>query len=85
VQRAVDLIDEAACRALKINRTDARCLDIVDGAGQVSAGRIAQEAGLTTPAVTIEQLELLRDSHRRGREFIEERAAVVRAMHFDEA
>jgi hypothetical protein len=32
---------------------------------------------------TVEQLELLRDFHRMGREYNEERAAVVRQMRFD--
>jgi hypothetical protein len=33
---------------------------------------------------TIEQLELLRDFHRAGREFNERRAAEVRGMRFDD-
>ena len=137
-QGAVDQMDDAACRALGINRTDGRCLDIIDREGPVAAGRLAEASGLTTAAVTavidrleragyarrvgdpkdrrrvlveltplareradaiwgpheffvevlgrytIEQLELLRDFHRTGREFNERRAAEVRGMRFDD-
>ena len=136
-QGAVDQMDDAACKALGINRTDGRCLDVIDREGPVAAGRLAEASGLTTAAVTavidrlekagyarrvgdpndrrrvlveltplareraaviwgpfsifheelakytIEQLEFLRDFHRRGREYNEERAAVVRNMRFD--
>jgi DNA-binding MarR family transcriptional regulator len=58
-QVAVDQMDDAACRALGINRTDGRCLDIIDREGPVAAGRLAQASGLTTAAVTavIDRLE----------------------------
>jgi DNA-binding MarR family transcriptional regulator len=136
-QVAVDQMDDAACRALGVNRTDGRCLDIIDREGPVAAGRLAQASGLTTAAVTavidrleragyarrvddpkdrrrvlveitslmrergeaiwgpyeffqemlgrytVEQLELLRDFHRVGREFNEQRAAEVRKLRFD--
>jgi DNA-binding MarR family transcriptional regulator len=137
-QIAVDQMDDAACRALGVNRTDGRCLDVIDREGPVAAGRLAEASGLTTAAVTavidrlekagyarrigdphdrrrvlveltprlreraeaiwgpfemfrevlgaytIEQLELLRDFHRMGREYNEQRAAIVREMRFDE-
>lgn len=51
-QTAVHQMDEAAHRALGINGTDGRCLDILDRRGSISAGRLATEAGLTTGAVT---------------------------------
>jgi DNA-binding MarR family transcriptional regulator len=35
-----------------LNRTDARCLDIIEWIGQVTAGRLASESGLSTGAVT---------------------------------
>jgi DNA-binding MarR family transcriptional regulator len=136
-QVAVDQMDDAACRALGVNRTDGRCLDVIDREGPVAAGRLAEASGLTTAAVTavldrlekagyarrvgdpndrrrvlveltpllreraeaiwgpfrsfhevlgrytVEQLELLRDFHRMGREYNEARAAVVRQMRFD--
>jgi DNA-binding MarR family transcriptional regulator len=51
-QVAVDLLDDAACKAMGINRTDGRCMDIIDREGPVTAGRLAQASGLTTAAVT---------------------------------
>ena len=51
-QTATDAMDEAAQRALGINRTDGRCLDIIDREGPLTAGRLAKGAGLTTAAVT---------------------------------
>jgi DNA-binding MarR family transcriptional regulator len=51
-QTAVQQMDEAAHRALGINATDGRCLDIIDRRGLISAGQLATEAGLTTGAVT---------------------------------
>jgi DNA-binding MarR family transcriptional regulator len=58
-QAAVDQMDEAACRVLGINRTDGRCVDIIDREGPVAAGRLAEQSGLTTAAVTavIDRLE----------------------------
>jgi DNA-binding MarR family transcriptional regulator len=56
---AVDQLDEAACQALGINRTDGRCLDVLDREGPVTAGRLAQQAGLSAAAATtaIDRLE----------------------------
>lgn len=133
-QSAVDEMDEAACRALGINRTDGRCLDIVQREGPLTAGLLAERSGLTTAAVTTvldrmehagyarrlrdagdrrrvlveltplaerraleiwgplgdfrselakyttEQLELLRDFHRKARELNQRRAAEVREL-----
>jgi DNA-binding MarR family transcriptional regulator len=64
-QAAVQQMDEAAYRALGVNGTDGRCLDIIDRRGLVSAGQLATEAGLTTGAVTavldrLEAKELVR-------------------------
>ena len=39
-------------RLLGLNRTDTRCLDIIERLDGVSAGRLASEAGLSTGAVT---------------------------------
>jgi DNA-binding MarR family transcriptional regulator len=56
---AVDQLDEASCRALGINRTDGRCLDILDQERAVSAGRLAERSGLTAASATaaIDRLE----------------------------
>ena len=51
-QSAVDEMDEAAAKALGINRTDGRCLDIIDREGPLTAGKLAERSGLTTAAVT---------------------------------
>lgn len=58
-QSATDLFDERVSEFLGINRTDGRCLDIIGRHGRVSAGQLANEAGLTTGAVTavIDRLE----------------------------
>jgi DNA-binding MarR family transcriptional regulator len=51
-QNADDLFDELVVEFLGINRSDGRCLDIVDRLGGCTAGRLAAESGLTTGAVT---------------------------------
>lgn len=58
-QLATDLFDETTATFLGVNRTDGRCLDIIDRHGKVSAGQLANESGLTTGAVTavIDRLE----------------------------
>jgi len=58
-QRATDLVDEAVCQLMGINRTDGRCLDILEQKGRMSAGQLAAEARLTSGAITavIDRLE----------------------------
>lgn len=59
-QTATDGLDALAAEALAINRTDARCLDLLGQAGDaLSAGRLAVASGLTTAAITgvIDRLE----------------------------
>jgi DNA-binding MarR family transcriptional regulator len=58
-QNATEAFDEVAAPRLGINRTDMRCLDIIQRVGQVSAGQLAEESRLTTGAVTavIDRLE----------------------------
>jgi DNA-binding MarR family transcriptional regulator len=52
-EAANDAFDEVASRRLGINRTDLRCLNIVDNNdGPLTAGRLAELSGLTTAAVT---------------------------------
>lgn len=65
-QSAVDEMDDAACRALGINRTDGRCMDIVDREGPIAAGQLAERSGLTTAAVTavLDRLERAGYAHR---------------------
>jgi DNA-binding MarR family transcriptional regulator len=47
-----DIADQAVADHLGLNRTDMRCLDIVERLDGVSAGRLAAESGLSTGAVT---------------------------------
>jgi DNA-binding MarR family transcriptional regulator len=58
-QTATDRLDELGQRIMGINRTDGRCMDILDRAGRITAVRPAAESGLTTGAVTavVDRLE----------------------------
>ena len=58
-QRATDVVDELICQLLGVNRTDARCLDILDEQGSMSAGDLARTSRLTTGAITavVDRLE----------------------------
>jgi len=47
-----DIADQVVADFLGLNRTDTRCLDIIERLDGVSAGRLAAEAGLSTGAVT---------------------------------
>ena len=51
-EAANDAFDEVAREKLGINRTDLRCLNIIDNSGPITAGRLAELSGLTTAAVT---------------------------------
>ncbi len=50
---ASDMFDDAVARFMNINRTDARCMDIIDRLGRMTAGQLAKASGLTTGAVTV--------------------------------
>lgn len=58
-QNAGEVMDDAFAALLGVNRTDQRCLDIVQRLGQITAGELAHQSGLTTGAVTavIDRLE----------------------------
>jgi DNA-binding MarR family transcriptional regulator len=47
-----DIADQVIADYLGLNRTDMRCLDIIERLDGVSAGRLASEAGRSTGAVT---------------------------------
>ncbi len=51
-QTATDRFDQAVADALRINRTDMRCLDTIEREGPVAAGRLAEATGLTSGAIT---------------------------------
>jgi DNA-binding MarR family transcriptional regulator len=58
-QRATDVVDELVSELMGLNRTDSRCMDILDQHGSMSAGDLAQESRLSTGAITavIDRLE----------------------------
>jgi DNA-binding MarR family transcriptional regulator len=58
-QRATDVVDELVCQLLGVNRTDARCVDILHQHGSMSAGDLAEASRLTTGAITavVDRLE----------------------------
>ncbi len=78
-QIAQDAFDDVAAAFMGVNRTDLRCMDIVDRAGRVSAGELARESGLSSGAVTtvIDRLEAVgyvrrvRDDADRRRVLVE--------------
>jgi len=77
-QTAVDLVDEAGADALGIHRTDARCLDILDQEGPMTAGQLAHRARLSPGATTtlIDRLER-RGLARRTRDTEDRRRVLV--------
>jgi DNA-binding MarR family transcriptional regulator len=77
-QNATDRFDQAVADAMGLNRTDMRCLDIVDREGPVSAGRLAEAMGLTTAAITT-VLDRLEESGyaRRVRDSVDRRRVLV--------
>jgi DNA-binding MarR family transcriptional regulator len=58
-QRAVDRMDEAATSYLGINRSDGRCLDVLEERGPITAGELAAATGLSPGAITslVDRLE----------------------------
>jgi DNA-binding MarR family transcriptional regulator len=71
--------DDGVAKKLKLSRTDMRCLDLVASHGPLTAGRLAEESGLTTGAVTfiLDRLEEAgmvarrRDTEDRRRVWVE--------------
>jgi DNA-binding MarR family transcriptional regulator len=51
-QTAVEKMDEAVCKLLEVNRTDGRCLDVIDQRPGLTAGELAVAVGLSPGAVT---------------------------------
>jgi DNA-binding MarR family transcriptional regulator len=78
-QNATDRFDQAVADVLGLNRTDMRCIDILDREGRLTAGQIAEQTGLTSGAVTtvIDRLEAagharrIRDTDDRRRIYVE--------------
>jgi DNA-binding MarR family transcriptional regulator len=76
-EAANDAFDEVACRKLGINRTDLRCLNIVENHGSMTAGRLAELSGLTTAAVTTVLDRLERAGYARRTRDSEDRRQVI--------
>ena len=78
-QNATDRFDQAVADAIGVNRTDMRCMDVLDQRGRLTAGQLAEASGLTTGAVTamIDRMERagyvtrVRDPEDRRRVFVE--------------
>lgn len=78
-QAAYDRFHDAVGDYLKINRTDLRCLDLLDLHGRMSAGELSEATGLSTGAVTVmlDRLERtgyvrrVRDASDRRRVYVE--------------
>ena len=77
-QNAQDAFDEAATERLGINRSDGRALDIIDRHGQITAGELARESGLSTGAITTLLDRLERAGYvRRVRDDVDRRRVLV--------
>jgi DNA-binding MarR family transcriptional regulator len=77
-EAANDAFDEVAGQKLGINRTDMRCLNIMDNQGPITAGRLAELSGLTTAAVTAVLDRLERAGYgRRVRDEKDRRQVIV--------
>lgn len=65
-QDSTDAVDEAAAARLGVNRTDLRCLGILSRSGELTAGHLATQAGLSTGATTtaIDRLTRAGYAHR---------------------
>jgi DNA-binding MarR family transcriptional regulator len=46
------LVTTAAADALGVNSTDHRCIELIERAGELTAGQLAEASGLTTGAIT---------------------------------
>jgi DNA-binding MarR family transcriptional regulator len=77
-QAATDRYDQAVADAVGLNRTDMRCLEVLTREGRVTAGRLAEETGLTAGAMTtaLDRLER-RGLVRRVRDEADRRRVLV--------
>jgi DNA-binding MarR family transcriptional regulator len=77
-QQGTDALDQAASELLGINRTDARCIDIVLQRGRLTAGELAVASGLSPGAVTTALDRLERAGYaRRVRDPDDRRRVIV--------
>jgi DNA-binding MarR family transcriptional regulator len=77
-QSATARFDQAVADALGLNRTDMRCIDVLHRAGPITAGRLAEETGLSAGAMTTALDRLERAGYaRRVRDAVDRRRVVV--------
>jgi DNA-binding MarR family transcriptional regulator len=78
-QSATDRYDQAVADTIGLNRTDMRCLDLLDREGRLTPGQLASKTGLTSGAITtaVDRLEQagharrVRDTDDRRRIYVE--------------
>jgi DNA-binding MarR family transcriptional regulator len=84
-QNATDRFDQAVADSIGVNRTDMRCMDVIEREGPITAGRLAEATGLTTGAITtvLDRLERagiarrVRDPSDRRRVLVEATEAAL--------
>jgi DNA-binding MarR family transcriptional regulator len=89
-QNATARFDQAVADALGLNRTDMRCVDVLHRQGPLTAGRLAEETGLSSGAMTtaLDRLERagyarrVRDSADRRRVLVELTSQVAKMAAF---
>jgi DNA-binding MarR family transcriptional regulator len=67
-QVRTDAFDDTVAIALGLNRSDHRCIDVLDQEGPLPAGKLARAVGLSTAAITtaVDRLEARGFVARRG-------------------
>jgi DNA-binding MarR family transcriptional regulator len=77
-QSATARFDQAVADALGINRTDMRCIDVIQREGTLTAGRLADATGLTSGAMTTALDRLERAGYvRRIRDEVDRRRVLI--------
>lgn len=80
-QEATARFDDAVGDALGLNRTDMRCIDVLQREGRVTAGELAEATGLTSGAMTTALDRLERAGFaRRVRDAGDRRKVVVEVV-----
>jgi DNA-binding MarR family transcriptional regulator len=77
-QSATDRFDQAVADTIGLNRTDLRCIDLLDREGRLTAGQLAAQTGLTSGAITTAIDRLEKAGHaRRVRDTLDRRRIYV--------
>ena len=74
---ANDVVDEAAAAAFGVNRTDLRIIGLIAAAGTLTAGGLAEKAGLSPAATTTAIQRLTKAGHLTRRTDAEDRRRAV--------